>query len=47
VLTDFLVSGGEQNLDYLNLQSPGLRVLRTLRDVRLVVIDELKRNRGP
>jgi 5'-nucleotidase / UDP-sugar diphosphatase len=43
VTTDFLVSGGEQNLGYLSPQNPGLRLLRTLRDVRLVVIDELKR----
>ena len=43
VLPDFLVSGGEQNLGFLNPQNPALKVLRTLRDVRLVVIDELKR----
>lgn len=43
VLPDFLVSGGEQNLGFLTLQHPGLGILRTLRDVRLVVIDELKR----
>ena len=46
VLPDFLVTGGEQNLGWLTLQSPGLRLLRTLRDVRLVVIDELKRQFG-
>ncbi len=46
VLPDFLVSGGEQNLSYLNLQNSGLKVLRTLRDVRLTVIDELKRRWG-
>ena len=44
VLPDFLANGGEQNLGYLNLQNPGLKVLRTLRDVRLAVIDELKRS---
>lgn len=43
VLPDFLVSGGEQNLAYLNPQNPGLKLLRTLRDVRLVVIAELQR----
>jgi 5'-nucleotidase / UDP-sugar diphosphatase len=43
VLPDFVVSGGEQNLGFLTLQNPGLRPLRTLRDVRLAVIDELKR----
>ena len=46
VLPDFLVTGGEQNLGWLNLQTPSLRLLRTLRDVRLVVIDELKRQFG-
>lgn len=44
VLPDFLVSGGEQNLSYLTLQHPGLKQLRTLRDVRLAVITELKRS---
>lgn len=43
VITDFLVSGGEQNLGYLKEGNPGLKILGTLRDVRLVVIDELKR----
>lgn len=43
VLPDFLVSGGEQNLGYLNLQNPAVGLLKTLRDVRLVLIDELKR----
>ena len=43
VTTDFLVSGGEQNLGYLSEKNSGLRMIRALRDVRLVVIDELKR----
>lgn len=46
VTSDFLISGGEQNLGYLSEQNPGLKLLRTLRDVRLVVIDELKRRYG-
>ncbi|NOT09151.1 MAG: bifunctional metallophosphatase/5'-nucleotidase [Gemmatimonadales bacterium] len=46
VTTDFLVSGGEQNLGYLNDRNPGLRLIRTLRDVRLIAIDELKRRFG-
>jgi 5'-nucleotidase / UDP-sugar diphosphatase len=47
VTPDFLVSGGEQNLGYLKEGNPGLKLLRTLRDVRLVVIDELKRRYAP
>ncbi len=47
VTTDFLVSGGEQNLGYLSEKNPGLRMLRALRDVRRVVIDELKRSFAP
>lgn len=46
VTSDFLISGGEQNLGYLSVQNPDLTLLRTLRDVRLVVIDELKRRYG-
>ncbi len=46
VTPDFLVSGGEQNLAYLSERNPSLKLLRTLRDVRLVVIDELKRRWG-
>ena len=41
VTTDFLVSGGEQNMSWF--RPPALTVERTLRDIRLVVIDELKR----
>jgi 5'-nucleotidase len=41
VTTDFLVSGGEQNMSWF--RSPALTLERTLRDVRLVVIDEIKR----
>lgn len=41
VTTDFLVSGGEQNMSWF--KAPALTVDRTLRDIRLVVIDELKR----
>ena len=43
VTPDFLVSGGEQNMAWLSEQNPGLRVVRTLADVRLLLIDELKR----
>lgn len=43
VTTDFLVSGGEQNMNWLSERNPSLTVVRLLRDVRLVVIDELVR----
>ena len=43
VTTDFLVSGGEQNMSWFSTRNPALVVERTLRDVRLVIIDELKR----
>ena len=46
VTSDFLVSGGEQNLGYLSERNPGLKPIRTLRDVRLVLIDELRRRFG-
>lgn len=45
-LTDFLVSGGERGLDYLTLQHPGLRVVRSLRDVRLALKEEMIRRWG-
>ncbi len=43
VTTDFLVSGGEQNMAWLSERNPGLRILGALRDARLVLIDELRR----
>ena len=46
VTSDFLISGGEQNLGYLSERNPALKLIRTLRDVRLVLIDELKRRFG-
>lgn len=46
VTPDFLVSGGEQNLGYLSEKNPGLKLLRALRDIRLVVIAELVRRYG-
>lgn len=42
VAPDFLVSGGEQNLAWLSQRNPEVRLLRTLRDVRLLLIDELR-----
>lgn len=43
VTPDFLVSGGEQNMAWLSERNPELRLLRTLSDVRLILIDELRR----
>ena len=46
VTPDFLVSGGEQNLGYLSETNSGLKMLRSLRDIRMVVIAELVRRHG-
>jgi len=40
---DFLLSGREQGMDWLTRQNPDVRVLRELRDIRLALIDELRR----
>ena len=47
VTPDFLVSGGEQNMAWLSERNPELRLLRTLSDVRLLLIDELRRRFSP
>lgn len=47
VTPDFLVSGGEQNMSWLSERNPELRLLRTLSDVRLILIDELRRRFPP
>jgi 5'-nucleotidase / UDP-sugar diphosphatase len=41
-LNDFLLSGGEVNLGFLTRKHPQVRDLRELRDIRRVVIEELK-----
>ena len=46
VLTDFLLTGREANLDYLTKDSPDLKVLQTLDDIRKAVIAELERRYG-
>ncbi len=46
VTTDYLVSGAERNLGYLAPGHPGLRLLRELRDIRQVVMTELRRRYG-
>lgn len=45
-LPDFLVSGRERGLDYLNLDHSGLTMGRELRDVRLALKDEMVRRWG-
>jgi 5'-nucleotidase len=42
-ISDFLLTGGEANLGFLTRQNPGITDVTELRDVRLVLIDELKR----
>jgi 5'-nucleotidase len=41
-LTDFLLSGGEVNMGFLTRNHPQVHDLRELRDIRRVVIEELK-----
>jgi 5'-nucleotidase len=41
-LTDFLLSGGEVNMGFLTRKHPQVHDLRELRDIRRVVIEELK-----
>jgi 5'-nucleotidase len=41
-VNDFLLSGGEINMGYLTRSHPQISDLRELRDIRRVVIDELK-----
>ena len=42
-LTDFLISGGETNLGFLTRTNPAVHDVQDLRDVRLALIDELRR----
>ncbi len=42
VINDFLLSGKEQGLDFLNLQQPGIKLITEKRDIRFAVIDQLK-----
>jgi 5'-nucleotidase / UDP-sugar diphosphatase len=41
-ISDFLLTGGETNLAYLTRTNPGVHDVEDLRDIRRVVIDELK-----
>jgi 5'-nucleotidase len=42
-ITEFLLTGGEQNLAFLTRQNPEVTDITEFRDVRLALIDELKR----
>jgi 5'-nucleotidase / UDP-sugar diphosphatase len=42
-INDFLMSGKETNLDFLNLQEPKIKLIAEKRDVRLVLIDGLRK----
>jgi 5'-nucleotidase len=44
-LPEFLLTGGEANLEFLTRDNPAISDIASLRDIRLSVIDELKR--GP
>lgn len=41
-INDFLISGKEQGLDFLNLKQPRIRLIAEKRDIRFAVIDQLK-----
>ncbi|OUL24930.1 bifunctional metallophosphatase/5'-nucleotidase [Nostoc sp. RF31YmG] len=41
-INDFLISGKEKGLDFLNLQQPGIKLIAEKRDIRFAVIDRLK-----
>ncbi|BAY64196.1 metallophosphoesterase [Calothrix brevissima NIES-22] len=40
--TEFLISGKEKGLDFLNLQQPGIKLITEKRDIRFTVIEQLK-----
>jgi 5'-nucleotidase len=46
-LTDFLLSGGETNLGFLTRANPQVHDVQELRDIRRVVIDEMRRVQPP
>jgi 5'-nucleotidase/UDP-sugar diphosphatase len=46
-MSDFLVTGGEANLGFLTRDNPGISGVTDLRDIRMAVIDELKRRWKP
>jgi 5'-nucleotidase/UDP-sugar diphosphatase len=46
-ITDFLLSGGETNMGFLTMTNPNVHDVQELRDVRLVLIDELRADYAP
>jgi 5'-nucleotidase / UDP-sugar diphosphatase len=46
-VSDFLLTGGEANLGFLSRQNPEVTDVTDLRDVRMAVIDELKKRFPP
>jgi hypothetical protein len=46
-MPDFLLTGGEINLGFLNRTNPAVHDVQDLRDVRLAVIDELRQQYPP
>jgi 5'-nucleotidase/UDP-sugar diphosphatase len=46
-ISDFLLTGQEANLGFLTRQNPDISDITDLRDIRLAVIDELKRRFAP
>ena len=46
-ITDFLLTGGEANLGFLTRQNPEITNITEMRDIRMAVIDELKRRWKP
>ena len=45
-ISDYLVSGNEQGFDFLNRENPLLQIIKEGRDVRLALIEELRRRFG-
>ncbi|MDZ8189624.1 MAG: bifunctional metallophosphatase/5'-nucleotidase [Nostoc sp. ChiSLP02] len=41
-IAEFLISGKEKGLDFLNLQQPGIKFIAEKRDIRFALIDQLK-----
>lgn len=46
-ISDFLLTGGEANLGFLTRQNPDISNITDLRDIRILLIDELKRRFPP
>lgn len=41
-INDFLMSGKEKNLEFLNFKQPGVRLIAQKRDIRFAVIEQLR-----